>query len=133
MKKLLLITASALAMASTGVYAASLSGGLYGVGGTAGSSVIGGSTAAGNQGSVLAGAATNTSAGQNQVISGAQVTGGWGGVSTITEGNSVSSQTNTGTALGLAAQTSNAGAFGNFGGTAAGTFGTIGGFLSLTP
>lgn len=133
MKKLLLITASALAMASTGAYAASLTGGLFGVGGNAGSGVIGGSSASGAQGSLLAGAATNSSAAQNQTLSGAQVTGGFGGVTTLTEGNSLSSQTNTGTALGLAAQSSNAGSFGNFGGAAAGSFGTIGGFLSLTP
>ena len=130
MKKLLLISASALVMASSGVYAATLTGGFYGAGGTAGSNVGGGSSASGNQGSILAGAATNASAAQNQTMSGAQVTGGFGGVTTITEGNSLSTQTNTGGALGLAGQTSNAGAGGGFNSGATGNFGTIGGFLS---
>lgn len=134
MKKRLLISASAfLVMASGGVYAATLTGGLYGAGGMAGSTVGGGSSVSGSQGSILAGAATNTSAAQNQTVSGAQVTGGFGGVTTITEGNSLSTQTNTGGALGLAGQTSNAGAGGTFGSGATGNFGTIGGFLSFAP
>jgi len=133
MKKLLLISACAMAMASTGVYAASLTGGFYGVGGTAGSTASGGSNASGGQGSILAGAASNSSAAQNQTMSGAQVSGSFGGVTTITEGNSLSTQTNTGGALGLAAQGSNAASGGTFGSGATGGFGTIGGFLSFAP